>query len=93
MILTATAEASEESDAEEGSGGEAADGGATSEVTNADAESAGEGGCHGVENRESEGFAGRQENPDGKSFGVREIEEIPEAIRVTENPGGGCQGV
>ena len=51
MTLTATAEASEVSGAEDGLGGEAAGGGATSELTNADRDGDREWGYHGEENR------------------------------------------
>ena len=88
LAWTATSGTSEESGVDDGSGGEAASGGATSEATIEDADRAGERGHHRAENREMEGVAGQQEKPAEDPPGEGETEGVPNAFGVAENPGG-----
>ena len=89
MMLTATAEESEGSGAEDDPGGAVAGVGATSDETSKEAAATGAGGCHRAKKRERERVTVWQENPVGHSSGVGEREGVPEASVVAENLGGG----
>ena len=68
--MTSTAGELEGSGTEDAPGGAVAGGGATSDATFENAAAAGARGCHGEGRGEREGYAGRRENPTGKSSGV-----------------------
>ena len=93
MMLTATAEKSYGSGAEDGPGVAEAGGEATLNATSGDMDAVGAGGRHVAENWEWERFDSWGGNPASKSSGVGDIEGGPEAFRVAENPRGDRQGV
>ena len=94
-LLTAKVRESEGSGAEAAPGGAAAGKGNTWDVTSEDAvvDEAGTGGRHGEKQRGRERVSVRRGKPSGKFYGVGIREGSPEAFRVAENPGGDCQGV
>ena len=93
-LLTAKVRESEGSGAEAAPGGAAAGKGNTWDVTSEDAvaDEAGTGGRHGEKQRGRERVSVRRGKPSGKFYGVGIREGGPEAFRVAENPGGGLPG-